>query len=198
MTRPTQCCIMIALLLAASGFGQQGSSGVPTSATRKLVHDPKLVEPAPSISPLPAGSVYSEWTVNGSRYVIAYRNRDKADPNDIVADIYLRGTQDAGWLKVTSVDVFSQVDDVRLVNITENAADEELAFFRSSGQLQLISIVALHGRSARKLFDYGATSITLTPENPEKIVAYSQIANVKETFAWCPTKKKVVLENKCR
>lgn len=192
-----QCCLAIALLGSAGGFTQEPSEVLP-NATSKLVHDPKLVESGPAMPPLPAGSVYSEWTVNGSNYVISYRNRDKDDPNDIVADIYLRDSQDGSLLKLISVDVFSQVDDVRLVSITGKPADEQLAFFRSSGQLQLIAIVSLHGRAARKLFEYGATSITVKPGTPEKIIAYSQIANLKQTFAWCATQKKIVLETKCK
>lgn len=179
-----------------AGQVQQSGEASGTAQVRKLVHDPKIVENGPALSPVPPGAPYSEWTINGSSYVVAYRNADKDDPNDIVADVYLKDAQDSRLQKLISVPVFSQVDDVKLVRITGDSR-YQLAFFRSSGQQDWLAIVALHGPSARVLFDYGARWIKITEDMPPKILAHSHPDNTTEAFVWCKAKQKIVLENAC-
>jgi hypothetical protein len=84
-----------------------------------------------------------------------------------------------------------------VVSVTGDSSSQ-LAFFRSSGQQQWLAIVALKGPSAHKVFDYGARWIKLTEDNPPKIRAHSHPADTTETFAWCASKQKVVLEGTCK
>jgi len=190
--------VVISLSLTLHANQQQpATTGEKVVNLRSLVHDPKIMENAPAPSPLRSGTLYSEWTINGSNYVIAYRNEDKGDPFDIVADIYYADPQGSRLQKLTSVPVFMQVEDVKLVRMTA-APSSQLAFYRSSGQLDWLTIVALHGPSARKLFDYGARWIKLTEDNPPKILAHSHPDDTTETFKWCASKRKIVLESACR
>lgn len=178
---------VIALSLALSGGQLQ---------VRDLVHDPKITENGSVLAPIPPGTPHSEWTVNGSNYVVAYRKEDKGDPFDIIADIYYEDAQGSRLQKLISVPVFMQVEDVKLVSITGDSSSQ-LAFFRSSNQQDWLAIVALRGPSAHKLFDYGTTSIKMTDDKPPKILAYSHSTDTTETFVWCKTKHKIVLERAC-
>lgn len=187
---------VLTLVLVLNG-GQQPSATPRSGAQlRNLVHDPKIAENGSTPSPIPPDTLYSEWTVNGSSYVVAYRNADKDDPNDIVADIYFKDARNSGLRKVISVPVFSQVDDVKLVGVTGDSSSQ-LAFFRSSGQQQWLTIVALKGPSAHKVFDYGARWIKLTEDTPVKVLAHSHPDDTTETFTWCKSKGKIVLESAC-
>jgi hypothetical protein len=188
---------VLTLALVLNG-GQQQPSATPRSGAqlRNLVHDPKIADSSSTPSPIPSDTPYSEWAVNGSSYVVAYRNADKGDPNDIVADIYFKNAQDSGLRKIISVPVFSQVDDVKLVSVAGDSSSQ-LAFFRSSGQQQWLAIVALKGPSAHKVFDYGARWIKLTEDKPPKILAHSHPDDTTETFEWCASKRKIVLESAC-
>jgi len=191
--------VILALSLAFNG-GQPGTHRTADdgrqAGSHLFVHDPRIVENGPPLPPIPSGTAYSEWTVNGSTYVIAYRNVDKDDPHDIVAEIYLRDAQQPGLKKLMSVPVYSQVDNVELVSMTGDSKSQ-LAFFRSSGQQDLLTILSLQGSSASKLFDYGARWIKLTDDKPPKILVHSHPDDITETFVWCSSGKKIVLENKC-
>ena len=178
---------VIAVALALSGSQLQ---------VRDLVHDPKITENGPPLGPIQSGAPRSEWAVNGSNYVVAYRNDDRSDPFDIVADIYYENAQGSNLRKLISVPVFMQVDDVKLVSVTGDSSSQ-LAFIRSSGQQDWLTIVALQGLSAHKLFDYGATTIKLSDDKPPKILAYAQSDGATETFMWCKAKQKIVLEAAC-
>lgn len=195
----TITCSIAVLALSVvlnAGKPQQSGDSSGTAQVRKLVHDPKIVENGPALSPVPTGAPYSEWTVNGSNYVVAYRNTDKADPNDIVADIYFKDPQSSKLRKLIVIPVFSQVVDVKLVGMTGDS-NSQLAFLRSSGQQDWVAIVALHGPSAQKLFDYGARWIKITEDTPPKILAHSHPDDTTETFVWCKPKQKIVLESAC-
>lgn len=193
-------CVGVIAVSLTLGLGHQEPLGTPRSqqvAAHPLVHDPKIVENGRSLAPIPPGTPYSEWTVNGSNYVVAYRNEGKGDPFDIVADIYYHeNAQGSRLRKLISLPVFMQIDDVKLVSITGDASSQ-LAFFRSSGQQDWLAIVALNGPSARKLFDYGARWIKLTDDKPVKILAHSNPDDTTETFEWCKSKQKIALESEC-
>ena len=187
-----------ALSLALSWGPQQrtGRADTRQGGVPLLVHDPRIVENGPPLAPIPPGVAYSEWTVNGSAYVIFYRNVDKDDPHDIVAEIYLKDAQQPRLKRLISLPVYSQVDNVKLVSMTDDSRSQ-LAFFRSSGQQDLLTIVSLDGPSASKLFDYGGRWIKLTDDKPPKILVHSHPDDVTETFVWCSLEQKIVLQNKC-
>jgi hypothetical protein len=198
MTRWVHCVGVTAVWLTL-GLGQQEPSGTPGNAqvaVHRYVHDPRIVDNGAPLPPIPPGIPHSEWTVNGSKYVVAYRNEGKGDPFDIVADIYYEGGHGSGLRKLISVPVFMQVEDVKLVSITGDSSSQ-LAFFRSSGQQDWLTIVVLDGPSAHKLFDYGARWIKLTEDKPPKILAHSHPDDTTETFEWCASKRKIVLESAC-
>lgn len=191
--------VVLALSLAFN-CGQQKHAGLGDDSRQAgshlFVHDPRIVENGPPPPPIPYGAAYSEWAVNGSTYVIFYRNVDKDDPHDIVAEIYLKDAQQPGLKRLISVPVYSQVDNVKLVSMTGDSRSQ-LAFFRSSGQQDLLTIVSLQGSAASKLFDYGARWIKLTDDKPPKILVHSHPDDITETFVWCSSEQKIVLENKC-
>jgi|SRR6202046_2513446 len=193
--------LAVMVLLLTLGVGQQERSGMPDgsrqAAIHPFVHDPRIVENGPPLSPIPPSTAYSEWTVNSATYVVAYRNVDKDDPHDIVADIYFKNPQNSQLQKLITIPVFSEVDDVKLINITGDS-NSQLAFFRTSGQQDWLAIVTLQGPSAHKSFDYGTTSIKLTDDKPPKILAYSHSTDTTETFLWCKNKQKIILEGACR
>ena len=189
--------VMLALALVMNG-GQQQPSATPRSGAqlRNLVHDPKIAERSSTPSPIPPDTPYSEWTVNGSSYVIAYRNEDKGDPFDIVADIYYKGGENTKLRKLITVSVSAELEDVQLLNI-KGDSKPQVAFFCKSNQQDWLIIVGLEGPSARKLFEYGARWIKLTEDKPPKILAHSHPDDTTETFEWCASKRKIVLESAC-
>src|ERR1041385_4784671 len=112
MNRLLNRVAVLTLALVLNG-GQQQPSAIPRSGAqlRNLAHDPKIADSSSTPSPIPSDTPYSKWAVNGSSYLVAYRNADKGDPNDIVADIYFKNSQDSGLRKIISVPVFSQASD---------------------------------------------------------------------------------------
>ena len=189
--------VVTCLSMPLKGNGEQsGTAASNVRSLQTLVYDPRIVKNTPAPSPIPNGTLYSEWRLNGATYLVAYRNVDKDDPNDIVADIYFKDPRSSSLRRLISFPVFMQVENVELVSITGDSSSQ-LAFFRTSGQQDWLTIVALDGRSAHKLFDYGARWIKLTEDAPPEILAHSHPDNTTETFAWCKAKRKIVLEHVC-
>jgi hypothetical protein len=200
-TRPmnmvTNRIVFLSLALVLNAGQQQPAADLNGGArVRNLVHDPKITENSPGLSSIPRDTPHSEWTVNDSTYVIVYRNEDKSDPFDIIADIYYRGSQNMKLRKLLTVSVSAEVEDVRLLNI-KGDSESQIGFFCKSGQQDWLIIVGLEGPSARKLFEYGARWIKLTEDKPPKILAHSHPDDTTEVFMWCKTKQKIVLESAC-
>lgn len=179
--------VVVVVLLAVSG-GQL--------RVRDLVHDPRIIASGPALAPIAAGTPYSIWTLNGSNYVVAYRNSGDGDPFDIIAEIYYEDLQRSRLSKLISVPVFMEVADVKEVSIMGDTTSQ-LAFFRTSNQQDWLTIVSLQGQIARKVFEYGTTSIMLTNDKPPQIVAYSHSTGTTDVFKWCKAKRKILLEDAC-
>jgi hypothetical protein len=180
---------LLSLLLVGEDLAQTRKSEFCSSRTTTayhspkcdwwVVHDPKRVQGIKVVH-TPAYHTYSQWELAGQTYVLAYRDVDY-EPQDMVADVYQ--TDDRRYKQIGKIEVYDLVTNVSLEKLTSGETPD-LVFWSDCGQLKCIFVLRFSKSKAEKVFSYAATQIKISSLGRPRIVAVSQLANLREEFAW--------------
>ncbi len=138
---------------------------------------------------IPSYHTYSSWLIEGKNYIIAYR--DKSDQQcDIEADIYT--IINSKRKLIGTVAIIGYINNVYAYKATSNKT-HDIVFEYSAGMLNYMSIVRLVNNTAKTVFEYGASEISIIEGVVPTIIAKSNAYKVEERFIWDQSRNRFVL-----